>query len=50
VFWRFRAGFLRVSGSYAIAALVLISLALIAAVIPAFRGAKTDSMTALRAE
>jgi len=36
--------------SYAIAALVLASFALTAALIPAFRGAKADPMTALRAE
>jgi putative ABC transport system permease protein len=36
--------------SYGIAALVLVSLALTAALIPAFRGAKADPMTALRAE
>ncbi|HYT89367.1 MAG TPA: ABC transporter permease [Gemmataceae bacterium] len=36
--------------SYAAAALLLVSLALTAALIPAFRGAKADPMTALRAE
>jgi putative ABC transport system permease protein len=36
--------------SYAAAALLLVFLALTAALIPAFRGAKADPMTALRAE